>query len=108
MKLGARLQWVSVASSVITIIIDGVDQAKFRVPRLDALGRIPHAMERLHRPALHVAAAWALGCTIQFFVGDEDLPKNSESQMEMLAQRMKLLYTMVNLGEGTLDLYVYK
>jgi hypothetical protein len=27
-----------------------------------------------------------LGCTIEFFVGDEDLPKNSETQCEMLAR----------------------
>ena len=70
---------------MITLIIDGVDQAKFRLPRLDVLGRIPHAMEKVHRPALHVSAAWVLGCTIQFFVADEDLKKNSESQIEMLA-----------------------
>ena len=38
MKLGARLQWASVASSCIACAIDGVDQAKFRIPRLDAAG----------------------------------------------------------------------
>ena len=38
MKLGARLQWASVASSCIAAAIDGVDQAKFKVPRLDAAG----------------------------------------------------------------------
>jgi len=48
-------------------------------------GRLPHAVARLHRPALHVAAAWMLGATIQFFIGDEDLPKDSATQMEMLA-----------------------
>ena len=84
MQVGQRLAWLSVATSVVVIIIDGVDQAKFRLPRLDTHGRIPKAMEELHRPALHVAAAWALGCTIQFFVADEDLPKNSETQCEML------------------------
>ena len=48
-------------------------------------GWLPHAVARLHRPALHVAAAWLLGATIQFFVGDEDLPKGSATQIGMLA-----------------------
>ena len=89
MQTGYKMSWLSVATSVVVIIVDGLDQAKFRLPRLDTQGRIPKAMEELHRPALHVAAAWALGCTIQFFVGDEDLPKNSETQCEMLALLMQ-------------------
>ena len=51
----------------------------------DTRGRIPHAVETLHRPALHVAASWILGCAIQFWVGDEDLKKDSDTQCEMLA-----------------------
>jgi len=35
---GARLQWGSVAASCIALIIDGIDQAKFRIPRLDTMG----------------------------------------------------------------------
>ena len=38
MKLGSRLQWISVASSCLAITVDGVDQAKFRIPRLSVRG----------------------------------------------------------------------
>jgi len=47
-------------------------------------GRIPKALEKLHRPALHIACAWVLGCCIEFFIADEDLPKDPQTQMEML------------------------
>jgi len=39
LREGSRLLWLTVASSCATIIIDGVDQAKFRIPRIDSEGR---------------------------------------------------------------------
>ena len=38
MRLGARLQWICVSSAVLVIVVDGIDPAKFRIPRLSRKG----------------------------------------------------------------------
>ena len=85
MKLGSRMSWASVGSSLGCIIVDGIDQSKFRLPRLHPRGILPKAVTVLHRPALHVAAAWWLGHSCDFYICDEDVKKDSTTQTEMLA-----------------------
>ena len=91
-RVGARVAWSSVGASLVAVAQDGMDQSKFRVPRLSHRGRTPHALARLHRPALHVAASWIVGSCMQFFVSDEDLHKDSTTQIEMLARSLSRLY----------------
>ncbi len=54
------------------------------VVRVRYTGVLPKAVERLHRPSLHVAASWALGAAIQFYVANEDLLKDPQTQMEIV------------------------
>ena len=69
--------------------IDGVDQAKFRVPRLT---QKTHAFDKLIRPALHVQGAWCEGFGFHFAVADADMKKDTNNNIEVLARLMEQLY----------------
>jgi hypothetical protein len=75
LSLTSQAFWGAVATSVLAAIEDGMDQAKFRVPRMR--GRVPKALDKLHRPALHVLGVWIQGCLLDFAVTDEDLKKDT-------------------------------
>ena len=75
---------MSVASSCLCIIADGMDQAKFKLPRVRE--RKSKLFLRLWRPKLHVAAAWAHGSQICFSVSDEDLKKDAATQCEIVGR----------------------
>ena len=81
---GERLQQTALMSSCICVFADGMDQAKFRCPRIR--DRASKLYERLFRPQLHVTLAWLHGSHLQFSVADEDMPKNSETQQELLTR----------------------
>ncbi len=77
------------STSVLTVILDGMDQAKFRVPR--KLVR-SHAFERLLRPALHVQGIWAHGACYQLAVTDNDVMKDTAANLEVLCRTLSDLY----------------
>ena len=79
----------ALASSVLSVIEDGMDQAKFRVPRV--LTR-SHAFERLLRPALHVQGIWAHGGGYQLVVSDSDVCKDTTGNLEVLCRLLSDLY----------------
>ena len=79
------------ATSVMTAIMDGMDQAKLRVPR-HGYKRITKNMEKLFRPSLHLSATWLHGHLLHLAVADEDMKKNSESQLEMLARALSQMH----------------
>ena len=60
------------ADQLWLIRADGVDQAKFRVPRCTMK---THSFDKLIRPALHVQGAWCEGFGYHFAVADADLKK---------------------------------
>ena len=68
----------------MTIIADGMDQAKYRCPRVRE--QSSKLLSRLFRPTLHVAATWNHGRSLTFFVGDECFRKDSQTQIEMLTR----------------------
>ena len=107
---------------------DGMDQAKFRTPRvlgrhsaLMLLGRIyrkgiskwleavrslskhlkmwpvsPGQFSKLYsmlfRPSLHVAAVWCHGAVLNFYIGDQCLKKDPDTQLEMVARTLSGVY----------------
>jgi hypothetical protein len=77
----------SVLTNCLCAIIDGMDQAKFKLPRLPEK-RFSKLLERLKRPRLHVAAVWLHGLMMQIWVADEDLKKDSVTQIEMLTRSL--------------------
>ncbi|CAE7814351.1 unnamed protein product [Symbiodinium sp. CCMP2456] len=82
--LADRTLTLSIATSVMTVIADGMDQAKYKCPRIRE--QSSKLLARLFRPTLHVAATWIHGRSLNFFVGDECLRKDSQTQIEMLSR----------------------
>lgn len=100
-KLGLEAAYSSIAVNVLGVIEDSMDQAKFRIPRMRRSGRVAKALDALHRPALHVLGLWAMGGLLEFAVADEDLLRDSNTQLEALARALSSIhskYTRLPLG----------
>ena len=72
--------------SILTIISDGMDQSKFRVPRWEGI-RVK-ALDKFPRPALHVTGCWAHGHALHLAVSNPDVPKDSNANIEVLARML--------------------
>ena len=83
---GQRFASMAASVSQICIAIDGMDQAKFRVPRVLIKTK---AFEKLHRPALHVHGCWAHGFGYHLAVSDQDVKKDSVSNIEVLSRMLE-------------------
>lgn len=86
-----RLLITSVASNCLCLNIDGMDQSKFRIPRVNHPAQ-SKLLQRLFRPTLHVSGAWLHGFRLSFWVSDEDLRKDSNTQQEILSRTLSDLY----------------
>ena len=89
LEMGQRLISLARQHSVWFIRIDGVDQAKFRVPRVKVK---THSFDKLIRPALHVQGAWCEGFAFHFAIADADMKKDTNNNIEVLARLMNQLY----------------
>ena len=79
---------MAIATNSICCMLDGMDQAKFKIPRVRGRDNIANSklFNSLFRPRLHVAGTWIHGRRLTLWISDEDLCKNSTTQMEMLAR----------------------
>ena len=77
---------------MLTVICDGMDQAKFKTPRLAAHSRMPKMMDRLFRVTLHVVCCWVHGALLSLYVTDEDVRKDSETQCEIFGRTLEAVY----------------
>ena len=89
LDMGALLSSMARQSSFWLLRADGVDQAKFRVPRCATKS---HAFEKLIRPALHVQGAWCEGFGYHFAIADADMKKDTNNNIEVIARLMEDLY----------------
>ena len=87
--MGTRLITMARHSSFWFIRVDGVDQAKFRVPRVSTK---THAFDKLIRPALHVQGAWCEGFAYHFAVADADMKKDSNNNLEGIVRLIDDMY----------------
>ena len=83
--MGQRLSDLSRKLSAVLVRVDGIDQAKFRVPRVLQKA---HAFDRLVRPALHIQGIWAHCFGFHFAVADADMHKNTNNNVEVLARML--------------------
>ena len=79
----------------LVIIVDGADQAKFRV--LKSV-ETPKSVQGLWRPKMKVVGAWAHGCELAFNFVEEDMPHNNNLTMEILMQSLDRI--LRNLADG--------
>lgn len=101
LSMGHYLNTLAQQFSYWYIRIDGVDQAKFRVPRVRTK---THAFDKLLRPALHVQGAWCEGFAFHFAVADADMKKDSNNNIDVLARLIDQLYKQWHALPRTLSL----
>ena len=77
---------------LLKITIDGMDQAKFRVPRNLANSA---DLSKLWRPQLHVVGAIAWGHLERYFIMDSDIPKDSNMESTVLARVLDLVQARI-------------
>ena len=73
----------------LAMTIDGMDQAKFRVPRWK-FAKISKDLEGLWRPTLHVHGTIVRGCCETFFMCEADLRKDANLQCTCMARALQL------------------
>lgn len=70
---------------VLTIILDGMDKSKFRLPKYPFHAR-PKELDELSRPTLHVVGAIAHGWLTDLFITTESVFHGADFYCEVLAQ----------------------
>lgn len=93
----------SFEGSVLCTIIDGMDQAKLRVPKFGTQ-RINKNQELIFRPTCHLTACWMHGYRLYLPLSDENMKKDSETQMEILMRSLSEVqqkYSKLPLGLWT-------
>ena len=93
LRAGHTLSVMARSISQLCLIVDGADQAKFRVPRVLIK---THALDRLLRPALHIQGAWGHGFGYHLGVSDADCPKDTNSNVEVIARFLSAVYDTHN------------
>ena len=88
-KMHCMLLSLSRSVSLMLMRVDGVDQAKFRVPRTNVK---THLTDKLIRPALHVQGCWAHGFGFHFAVSDADNRKDITTNVEAAARMLESIY----------------
>lgn len=73
----------------ICLIQDGMDQAKFQVPRHPMIRA--KSLESFNRPKLHVAATICHGRHVAFYLSEPDVAKDSNTSCEMLMHSLNEL-----------------
>lgn len=86
---GTVFRDMAASVSQVCIVVDGMDQAKFRVPRMFVKTK---ALSKLERPALHVHGCWAHGFGYHLAVSDQDVMKNSSSNIEVVSLMLEHIF----------------
>ena len=90
----------SIATNLVCVMQDGMDQAKFCCPRVKGLESKSKLFSQLYRPRLHVAATWVHGRRFHIAVSDEDMPKDAVWEIEQLSRALDALFHDVGLPMG--------
>ena len=78
------------SNAQLCMIADGVDETKFKVPKLEPKTK---ETDKLYRPALHVHGVWAHGFAYQMSVGDADMPVDTNNNVEQISRVLEAIYT---------------
>jgi hypothetical protein len=88
LTMGQKMESLARNASQACLIVDGIDQAKFRIPRVLEKG---HSLDKLLRPALHVQGAWCHGFGYHLAVSDADMKKDTNNNVEVIARMLSAL-----------------
>ena len=84
-----RLLSSQLATSVLCLITDGMDQAKFKCPRV--VGRRSKHLDSLYRPTLHCTGVWCHGVRLFLWLANEDVKKDSVTQCELIFRSLSII-----------------
>ena len=90
LDLGGKLLQGSLTTNLLSCIMDGLDQAKLRTPRV--LHRHSKLYDALFRPACHMVGCWIHGFKLHFYISDADQRKDSNAQLEVLSRSLSDLF----------------
>jgi len=91
LRNGSKMVQMAWSASQLCMAVDGMDQAKFRVPRIL---RKTHELDKLVRPALHVHGAWAHGFAYHLAVMDSDMTKDTCVNVEVIGRMLDQVVKM--------------
>ncbi len=80
---------MALLASVGQLDADGVDQAKFRTPKVKTKS---HRFGELVRPALHIQGTWMHGVAYHLAIADADMMKNTNNNVDTLARCLSYAY----------------
>lgn len=89
LQQGVRFARMAQSVSQLCMIVDGMDQAKFRLPRILHKSK---GVEKLIRPALHVQGAWAHGFGYHLAVMDADMRHDTNNNVEVISRMLEQVY----------------
>ena len=89
-------------SGVVTLVIDGMDQGKFSIPRDPAL-ECAASLASSQRPRTAVHACWAMGYCLKVAVAHETVAKDSSFIMELLSQTLQEAASLDSVLEFSLN-----
>jgi hypothetical protein len=86
---GERMINLAMTVSQVCMAVDGMDQAKFKVPRIL---RQTKSLDSLIRPALHVQGAWAHGFGYHMAVMDADMKHDTNNNVEVISRMLEQIF----------------
>lgn len=93
LQQGMHFDRMANSVSQLCMIVDGMDQAKFRVPRILHKSK---GVEKLIRPALHVQGAWAHGFGYHLAIMDADMRHDTNNNIEVISRMLEQVYVTHN------------
>lgn len=89
LQSGQRMVDLAMSISQICMAVDGMDQAKFRLPRVFVKTK---CLDSLIRPALHVQGAWAHGFGYHLAVMDPDMCHDTNNNVEVISNMLEQIF----------------
>ena len=90
LRSGQLMVELAMSISQICMAVDGMDQAKFRVPRVFVKTK---CLDSLIRPALHVQGAWAHGFGYHLAVMDPDMCHDTNNNVEVISNMLEQIFS---------------
>ena len=89
LDMGERFSAVALSISQLCMAVDGMDQAKFRVPRILLKTK---SLDKLYRPALHIQGAWAHGWGYNLAVMDADMKHDANDNIDVVIRLLDQIF----------------